>query len=231
VATPAGRAGVKRPGRLRRFWNSTIGKKIVMAVTGLMWVGFLVIHMSGNLLAFAGAASLNHYARLLRTIPELLWLARGGLAAAIVLHMISALQLTLASRAARPNGYSEREPQVSTIASRTIRWGGVLIIVFLVYHLLHFTLGTVHPSFVEGDVYGNVVRAFTSQKGVAAIYLLMMIVVGLHLYHGTWSAIRTLGLARPQAHPLKRTIATALAVGLWLGFTAVPLGVLLGILR
>lgn len=202
-----------------------------MAVSGLVWIGFLVVHMSGNLLAFAGRESLNHYAQLLRTIPELLWVARAVLAAAFVVHVISALALTRASRAARPIGYEKRDPQVSTFASRTIRWGGVLILLFLIYHLLHMTIGTVHPRFAEVMPYDNVVNGFTLQPGIAVLYTLMMMVIGLHLYHGTWASIRTLGLARPQAHPLKRRIALGVAVVVWFGFTAVPVAVLLGILR
>jgi succinate dehydrogenase / fumarate reductase, cytochrome b subunit len=231
VGTPAGRAGAKKPGKLRRFYDATVGKKIVMAVTGLIWVGFLVVHMSGNLLAFAGRESLNNYARLLRTIPELLWIARIALVVALVLHVWSAIGLTVASRKARPAGYTTREPQVSTFASRTIRWGGLLILLFLVYHILHMTLGTVHPRFAHLMPYDNVVNGFTLQPLTAGIYTFMMIVVGLHLYHGTWASIRSLGVARPQMQPLKRRIATGLAIAVWLGFTTVPVAVLLGILR
>jgi succinate dehydrogenase / fumarate reductase, cytochrome b subunit len=202
-----------------------------MAVTGLIWVGFLVVHMSGNLLAFAGRDSLNHYAKLLRVLPELLWVARAVLAGAIVAHVIAAYQLTQISKQARKAKYADRDPQVSTFAARTIRWGGVLILLFLVYHILHMTLGTVHPRFVDLMPYDNVVTGFTLQPWSAAIYTLMMMVIGLHLYHGTWSSIRTLGLARPQLNPLKRRIAMMLAIAVWLGFTLVPVAVLLGILR
>lgn len=213
------------------LYRSTIGKKIIMAVTGLVWVGFILTHMSSNLLAFAGAESLNHYARLLRTIPELLWIARGTLIVAIVLHVIMAVQVTRASQAARPVGYSSRDPQVSTFAARTIRWGGLLILIFLVFHILHMTLGTVHPSFQHLMPYQNVVSGFSMQPFVAVIYIVMMVVLGLHLYHGSWSAVRTLGFARPSREPLKRRIALGIAVAVWLGFTAVPVGVLLGVLR
>lgn len=231
AAAPAMNVAARKPGRLRRFWDSTVGKKIVMAATGLIWVGFLVVHMAGNLLAYAGRESLNHYAKLLRTIPELLWVARIVLLVAFVLHVISALALTQQSRSARPIGYAVREPQVSTFASRTIRWGGVLILVFLVYHILHMTLGVVHPAFRELMPYDNIVSGFTMQKGAALFYIFMMMVIGLHLYHGTWSSIRTLGIARPQVQPLKRRLALGLAVVVWLGFTLVPVGVLLGWLR
>jgi succinate dehydrogenase / fumarate reductase cytochrome b subunit len=119
---------------------------------------------------------------------------------------------------------------VSTWAARTIRWGGVLILVFVIYHLLHFTFGTVHPDFRAGDVYRNIIVGF-SVWWVAAFYLISMIALGLHLYHGTWSSIRTLGLSRPTYHPLKRRIALVLAVVVWLGFSAIPIAVLLGVIK
>jgi succinate dehydrogenase cytochrome b subunit len=212
------------------LWRSTVGKKIVMATTGLIWAGFLVTHMAGNLLAFAGATKINEYSHFLHEAIEILWPARIVLAVAIVLHVTAAYQLTRVSSAARPIGYGQQEPQVSTTAARTIRWGGVLIFLFIVLHLLHFTFGTIHPMFNEGDPYGNLVVGLRV-KWVAALYLVMMVVLGLHLYHGTWSAFRTLGVTPPSGHPLKRRIAGGFAIALWLGFTMVPLGVLLGIIR
>jgi succinate dehydrogenase / fumarate reductase cytochrome b subunit len=214
----------------RRFWDSTIGKKVVMAVSGLIMAGFLVTHMTANLLSFGGAAEINAYSAFLHRAPEILWPARAVLLASLILHVTSAYQLTRLSNAARPVPYTKREAQAATIAARTIRWGGVLLAVFIVYHLLHFTLGTVHPDFREGDPYANIVTGFSSQRGIAAFYIVMMMVLGLHLYHGFWSAIRTLGLARPSNQPQRRRLAAALAIALWLGFTAVPVGVLLGLL-
>lgn len=218
-------------GRLGRFWASTVGKKIVMAVTGLIMAGFLVTHMSANLLAFMGPAHINAYSAFLHAAPELLWPARLVLLASVVLHAVAATQLTLISRSARPSGYAERETQIATFASRSIRWLAVLLALFIVLHLLHFTTGQLHPNFVEGDPYANLVVGFSSSKVMAAFYLVMMIVVGLHLYHGAWSAIRTLGLSRPRRNPFVRPVATVLAIALWLGFSAVPLGVLSGLIR
>lgn len=217
-------------GRLARFWASTVGKKIVMALSGLIMAGFLATHMTANLMAYLGPDGINSYSRFLHATPELLWPARIVLLLSVLLHATSAYQLSRASSAARPVGYAMRQTQIATIASRTIRWLSVLVALFIVIHLLHFTTGTLLPGFIDANPYANLVNAFTSQRGMAVFYLVMMIVIGLHLYHGTWSAIRTLGLSRPKPNPFVRPVATILAIGLWLGFSAVPVGVLLGVI-
>lgn len=214
--------------RIARFWGSTIGKKIVMAATGLIMVGFLIGHMVGNLQVFLGAEKLNAYSKFLHGLGELLWLVRGVLLASLVLHVTAAVQLTRLDLAARPVAYAKHETRAATFASRTIRWGGVVIAIFIVLHLLHFTTGTLRPAaFSAENVYGNVTGNFAI-PWVAALYVAAMIAIGLHLYHGTWSAFRTLGLAEPSAHPLQRRIAGVVALVVWLGFTIVPVGVLLG---
>lgn len=223
------------PARLRtnpvaRFWSSSIGKKAVMAVTGLIMIAFLVLHVLGNLQVFAGPVTINEYSAALRRLGPLLWLARGGLVVALILHVIAAYQLTRRKQVARPVGYAERDPQVSTFASRTIRWGGVLLLVFIVLHLLHFTFGTIHPAFDRKDVYGNMVAGF-EQWWVVLLYCVAMVGLGLHLYHGTWSSIRTLGLTRPTPHPLKRRVAAVLAWAIYLGFSIIPIAVFAGIVR
>ena len=215
-------------GRVASFASSTVGRKIAMAVTGLIMAGFLVVHMTANLLAFAGPEHINAYARFLRSVPELLWLVRAVLVISVIVHAISAFQLARAGAEARPVGYAMREPQIATIASRTIRWLSILLALFIVVHLLHFTTGTLLPGFVHLDPYANLVLAFRSQRFMAVFYIAMMIVLGLHLYHGTWSAVRALGLSRPRRNPFSRPFATVFAVALWLGFTAVPVAVLFG---
>ncbi|MDQ6830151.1 MAG: succinate dehydrogenase cytochrome b subunit [Gemmatimonadota bacterium] len=217
--------------RLTMFWRSTIGKKIVMAVTGLIFVGFVIGHLSGNLLVFRGPEKINAYSAFLHSLGGLLWVVRVVLLVSVILHATAAYQLTALARAARPIGYAEYAPQVSTFAARTIRWGGTLILVFVILHLLHFTTGTLQPvPFSEHDVYANVVGAFRIWW-VAALYIVAMIALGLHLYHGAWSSFRTLGAIRPSAHPLKRTVAAAVAVLVWLGFTLVPVAILIGYVR
>lgn len=229
----SGTVTAKGPARgpIGRFWASTVGKKIVMAVSGLIMAGFLVVHMSANLLAFLGPIQINEYSHFLHNTPEILWPARVVLLASVVLHALSAWQLTNVSHAARRARYDQHETQVATIASRTMRWFSLLLALFIVVHLLHFTTGQLLPGFVPGDPYDNLVHAFRTQRFMAGFYLVMMVVVGLHLYHGAWSSIRTLGLARPRRNPFVRPIATILAIALWLGFTAVPLGVLTGVIH
>ena len=217
--------------RLRALWDSSVGKKAVMAVTGLVMVAYLITHVLANLLVFQGPQRINAYSRFLHGTGGALWAARVVLFIALVLHIVAAVQLTLRRRAARPVPYaSGRESQVSTIASRTIRWGGALILVFLVYHILHFTLGTVHGAFVEGDPYHNVATGFGNPL-VVVFYEVAMAAVGLHLYHGIWSSGRSLGVSAPSPHPLRRQLALALAVLVWGGFTVIPLAVYTGMIR
>lgn len=223
-----GERGVRR---LRLLWDSSVGKKVVMAGTGLIWVAYLVTHMLANLLVFQGPVKINAYSTFLHGTGGALWGARLVLIAALVLHVIAAIQLAGRRYEARPTGYAGgREPQVSTWASRSIRWGGALILVFLVYHILHFTVGTAHPDFVEGDPYHNVAAGFRSLP-VVILYLIAMVAVGLHLYHGLWSSGRSLGMSPPSPRPLRRTVALVLALLVWLGFTVIPIAVYAGVVR
>jgi succinate dehydrogenase / fumarate reductase, cytochrome b subunit len=217
--------------RLTLFWQSSVGKKAVMGVTGLILVAYLITHVLANLLVFSGPERINRYAQLLHSSAAALWGARLVLLAAVILHIVAAIQLALRSRAARPQPYAAgRDPQVSTLGSRTMRWGGVVILLFLVYHILHFTTGTVHPDFVGLNPHHNVTTGFRNPL-VAAVYLLAMVAVGLHLYHGVWSSGRSLGLSQPSPQPLHRRIAPGLAVLVWLGFTAIVVAGYLGLIR
>ena len=201
-----------------------------MAVTGIIGIGFVLAHITGNLLVFKGPDAINSYSHFLHGPgAELLWVARIVLIAAVILHVAAAYSLTQQSHAARPDGYTKRVPQASTLASRFMRWGGLLFLFFLIFHILHFTTGTFSPggAYVEGDVYHNVVQAF-HVWWVAALYIVAMVVLGLHLYHGAWSAARTLSIAGDSPNPLHHRLSAVIAVVVWLGFTLVPLGVLLG---
>lgn len=214
--------------RLVAFWQSTLGKKVVMAATGLIMIGFLGLHMLGNLQAFQGAQKLNAYGELLHgPLQEVTLLTRVVLLVSVMLHIVAAVQLTLLDRAARPVGYARRQPQAATAASRTLRVGGILLLVFIIFHLLHFTTGQAHPDFVPGDVYHNLITGL-GRPAVAVFYLAAMAALGLHLYHGAWSSFRSLGAARPRPNPLYRPVAAALAVVVWLGFSVIPVAVLLG---
>jgi succinate dehydrogenase cytochrome b subunit len=213
-----------------RFWSSTIGKKVVMAVTGIVLVGYILAHVTANLLIFVGAAAIDAYAAKLRTVPILLWGVRVLLLVSVVLHVVAATQLALGARAARPTPYHRFEPQTSSVASRTMRWGGVALLLFLVYHILHFTTGQAHPDFIHLAPYHNVTTAFRVWW-VAAIYIAAMFALAMHLYHGTWSMFQTLGIEHPRVNPARRRLATAIAVLVPLGFVTVPIAVLIGVIR
>ena len=201
-----------------------------MAVTGLIMLGYLITHVLANLLVFRGPELINGYSAMLHGLPALLWTARVVLIVAVLAHIWAAVSLTRRDLAARTSAYGRYRPQASTFASRTIRWGGLIIAFFIVYHILHFTTGTAHPSFVEGDPHGNVVRAFRI-PWVAALYLVAMAAVGLHLYHGAWSSFRTLGLSQPSANPLRHRTSAIVAGLIWLGFTVIPIAVLAGLVK
>jgi len=217
-------------GWLLQFWDSTIGKKVVMAVTGISLVLFTLGHMLGNLQVFLGAEAFNNYAHSLQSLGPLLWVARIGLLVMAIAHIVSAVQLTARARAARPQDYAKRESQISTFASRTMRIGGIVLAAFIIFHIQHFTIGNLHPAFSKGQVYGNVVIGFES-KVVAVFYIVAMSFLGLHLFHGVWSGARTLGLAKASPMPMERKLALGVAILVWAGFIAVPIGVLLGIVN
>jgi succinate dehydrogenase / fumarate reductase cytochrome b subunit len=218
--------------RLRALWESSVGKKAVMAVTGVVMVLYLISHVLANLLVFAGPDRINRYAALLHGTGAALWGARLVLLLAVTLHIAAAVQLTIRSRAARPQRYvGGRDPQASTLAARTIRWGGALILVFLVYHILHFTIGTAHPDFIPLNPHHNVMTGFRN-PWVAGFYAIAMMAVGLHLYHGVWSSGRSLGLSQPSPRPLlQRRLALLLAGFIWLGFTAIVVAGFVGGIR
>lgn len=198
-----------------------------MAVTGLALIAFTISHLVGNLLVFSGPDAINSYSAGLRHYPKLLWAARGGLLLAVVAHIWAAVRLTLRKRAARPVTYETHAPIASTYASRTMMWSGPILLAYVIYHLLHFTFGTVHPSFVEGDMYNNVLVGFR-QPIVAVAYVVAMTLLSLHVKHGVWSMLQTLGLNSPRSDAMIRRAALAFSLLLATGFMSIPLAVLLG---
>lgn len=217
------------------FPRTSIGKKAVMAVTGLISIGYAVLHMLGNLKIFQGAEHFNAYAEFIRSFgaPVLphgtfLWTLRIIMLVAVVLHIASAILLTQQSHASRPIGYARKQRITTTFAARTMRWGGVILTLFLVYHILHITTGTLHPHFEPGSAYANTVIGFSSWP-VSLVYVIAMLVFGLHVYHGFWSLFQTLGLNNARTTMFLRGGALALAGALTLGYIAVPIAVLLGI--
>jgi len=219
-------------GRLRQLYGSMVGKKVVIGVTGIIGIGFVILHSLGNLLVFRGPAALNSYSHFLKSSGELLWALRTVLIVAVILHVTAAVQLTRQSRAARPIGYVKRDPQAATIASRTMGWGGALLLLFIILHILHFTTGTIRPAgvFTPGDVYANVALSFRIWW-VSLFYVVSMIALGFHLFHGAWSSVRSIGVSPESSHPLRHRISLALAILIWAAFTSVPVAVFTGFVR
>lgn len=218
-----------RASRLGALWNSAVGKKALMAVTGIVLFLFVLVHMIGNLQAFQGAEKLDHYAELLRISPPFLWFTRIVLLVAALVHAVAGIQLWSERQRARPVAYQDFRPVVSSTASRTMIWSGLLILGFVVYHLLDLTIGVVHPNFQHGRVYANLVASLSRGIGFT-IYLVAMIGLGFHLWHGLWSMFQSLGVSnRAYAHGLK-SFAVTFAVILAVGFAAIPLAVLFGVI-
>jgi succinate dehydrogenase / fumarate reductase cytochrome b subunit len=219
------------------FYRSAIGKKAVMAVTGVFLFGWILLHMLGNLKVYTGPEHYNAYAAFLITMgaPLLpnkaaLIVVRVLLLIAVWLHIQAATQLTLMNRKARPVGYTDRDYVSATYAARTMRWSGVIIVLFVVYHLLHMTFGTLHPDFIEHDVYHNFVTGF-QVWWVSAFYIIANLALGMHLYHGLWSMFNSVGLSHATFNPWKRTFATVFAVIVTVGNISFPIAVLMGVLR
>ncbi|HEX7808054.1 MAG TPA: succinate dehydrogenase cytochrome b subunit [Thermoanaerobaculia bacterium] len=219
------------------FYRSAIGKKAVMAVTGLILFGFVFGHMVGNLKMYLGAVHLNEYAHFLRVVGEplvppmtLLWIARVVLLLAVVFHIHSAYSLTMMNREARPIAYQSRNYVKATYAARTMRWGGVIILLFIIYHLLHLTTGNVHSDFVKDDAYHNVVTGLRVWW-IAAFYILANLALGLHLYHGVWAMFGSVGLTNPRFEAWRRTFATAFAAIITIGNLSFPIAILAGLVR
>ena len=222
-----------RPPRL-----TSVAKKSIVAVTGLLGVGFVIAHMVGNLKAFFGPAEVNHYGEWLREIGEpafprstILWAMRLGLIGAVVLHVTFTMQLWKQSRDARPVRYVKSGRVQASAASKTMRWGGLALVAFIVFHLADYTWGfeAAHPGFVRGDIYGNLVGGFDRPWAVA-LYLVATFALAMHLFHGIWSTTQTLGIKSRRSESTIRAIALLVAVVVFVGFSAVPVGVAAGVI-
>lgn len=221
---------------IRRFWSSAVGKKWVMAVSGLALLGFVFVHMVGNLKIFLGAVHLDEYAEWLRTLGEpalprtvVLWGMRLGLIAAFGLHIVAAAQLTRMNHKARPVRYQSRRDYVAAnFASRTMRWTGVIIALFLLFHLADLTWGTTNPDFVRGDTYDNVIASF-ERVPVAILYILANIALAIHIFHGSWSMFQSLGWNNPRWNPIRRYFAVTFAAVIAVGNISIPLLVVTGV--
>lgn len=220
------------------LYQTAVGKKYVMAITGIMWMGYVLTHMAGNLKIYMGAEDINHYGEWLRALltpffprTVFLWILRGGLIAAFALHVHSAYSLTRMNRAADEKYAGDRDFVAANFASRTMRWTGVIVLLFLAFHLADLTWGIdgVHPDYIRGDIYHNMVESF-SRPPVAIFYILANLALGVHLLHGVWSLFQSMGWNHPRLNPIRRWIAygfTAIVIG---GNLTFPLAVMFGVI-
>ena len=216
-------------GRALTFYGTSIGKKVVMAITGVILFGFVIGHMLGNLQVFIGAHQMNEYAAMLRANAALLWGVRLVLLVAVIWHIVAAVQLTRMSQRSRPEGYHYKDVIQADYAARTMRWSGPIIAVFVIYHLLHFTTGSVHPQFDVHDVYRNVISGFRVWP-VALFYMIAMVALAFHLWHGVWSMFQTLGLINPKSDKIIHRLAAIATLAISIGFISIPMAVLAGLI-
>ncbi len=219
--------GLSRPAG---FYQSVVGKKVVMAATGFVLCGFVLGHMIGNLQVFQGPEKLNHYAELLQGLGGALWGVRGFLLLCVGLHIISAYQLWRLKGEARPQAYVKKATIATSYAARTMLWSGPIIGAFLVYHILHFTTGQALGSeFIKGDVYHNVIVGFRN-PAASLFYMVANILLAMHLYHGVWSMFQTMGVNHPQHTPKLKTLAKIYGWVIGIGNVSMPLAVLTGLI-
>ena len=238
MATSINTAGKSAGNSSRRnlsFYDATIGKKAVMAVTGVILFGFVLVHLVGNLQIFLppdakGIFKIDEYGKFLHSMPAVLWGARSVLIAAVMLHIWSSISLARMQRRARPTAYVKKNNAHSSYASRTMMLSGPIVACFIIYHLLHFTGGQVHPNYIETAVHHNVIRGL--QEWPAAIfYIVAMMLLGTHLYHGLWSMLQSLGVSHPSYTPMLKASAKVFAFLIVVGNISIPISILLGIVK
>ena len=228
------------------FYSTAVGKKYVMAITGIIGIGFVIGHMIGNLKMYLGVVSegderlydIDIYGEFLREllvpiVPHgvFLWILRVVLIAAVLLHIHAAYSLTVLNRTARPVKYqSARDYQVASFASRTMRWTGIIVLLFIIWHLADLTWGWTNPDFVKGAVYYNIDQSL-SRLPVAALYIVANIALGIHLFHGTWSLFQSMGWNNPRFNVWRRYLATGVATIVVVGNVSFPVAVMAGIVE
>ena len=212
------------------IYTTTVGKKILMAVTGIILVLYVLAHMMGNLQIYIGAKQIDAYARLLHSTPPLLWGARAVLIFCVLVHIVAAVQLWLRNRASRPVKYRVFRPPEVDIAARTMVWSGPILLAFIIYHILHLTTGDAHPQYEELAPFHNVVTGF-AVRWAAGIYIVANLLLAFHLYHGVWSLFQTLGWDHPRWGYLRRILAAVVAVVVGAANISIPLAVLAGVLH
>ena len=242
VSTRGPVTGTAAGGKKRRkpflldLYSTAVGKKYVMALTGIALMGYVLAHMIGNLKMFLGADEINHYGEFLRELlvplaprTVVLWILRIGLIGAAILHVHAAYSLTVLNREARSVKYqSERDYQAANFASRTMRWTGIIVLLFVLWHLADLTWGWANPDFVRGEPYQNVVASL-SRVPVAILYIVANIALGVHLYHGAWSLFQSMGWNNPRFNRWRRGFAIAFATAITVGNVSFPIAVQAGI--
>ncbi|AUX25368.1 succinate dehydrogenase [Sorangium cellulosum] len=219
-----------RAQRVALFYRDLVGKKFAMALSGVIFFGYVIGHMAGNLQIFMGRQKINDYAAFLHGTPSLLWGTRIVLLLAFIVHVYTGITLAQHSRAARPVRYQVKGQRHPNVAARTMLLSGLVVGAFIVYHLLHLTTGTVHPDFVPLAPYENLVNGF-QQTPVAIAYIVAVSLLGLHLYHGAWSMFQSMGVSHPRYTPVLRKLAVVSSILLVVGFSSVPLAVMTGLVR
>jgi succinate dehydrogenase / fumarate reductase cytochrome b subunit len=212
------------------FFSSTLGKKWLMAVTGIILFGFVVGHMLGNLQIYLGQEQLDHYAELLQANQAFLWAFRSVLLFCVSVHIWAAVLVWLRNRSARPVKYKMFQPPGLDYAARTMVWSGPIIALFIVFHILDFTVGTTNPDFIKGEVYHNVIASF-SNPGIALVYVAANLLLAFHLYHGLWSLFQTFGWDHPRFGWIRRALAIFFSALIGAGNISIPLAVLTGFVR
>jgi len=212
-----------------RFYQASIGKKAVMAATGVVLFGYLVGHLAGNMQVYLGQEQMDNYAAFLHSMPALLWGVRLLLLVCVVMHIVASIQLTRLKQEARPVGYVKKKEVGSSYASRTMMWSGPIIAAFVIYHILDLTTGAANTAqFRELHAYENLVYSFR-RLPVSAFYIVAMLLLGTHLYHGLWSMFQSMGFSHPRYTPLIKRAAAWVAILLVAGFVSIPIAVLTGL--
>jgi succinate dehydrogenase / fumarate reductase cytochrome b subunit len=217
--------------RAVRFYETTVFKKAIMASTGVVLFAFVIGHMIGNLQIFEGKEKLDAYGHFLHSLPGLLWTSRIVLLTCVTLHIVTTVQLALLKKSARPVEYVKKDNSHSSYASRTMYWSGPIVLAFIIYHILHLTFGVVDANaYRDGAVYDNVVHGFQNYA-ISGFYILSMVLLCMHIYHGAWSMFQSLGVNHPTYTPVLRRFAALMAIVIAVGNISIPVAVLTGVVK
>jgi succinate dehydrogenase / fumarate reductase cytochrome b subunit len=222
--------------RVVRFYEAPIGKKVIMAITGVILFGYVVAHLLGNLQIYGDPQQINKYAAFLHNPANagLLWVARGALLVAVIMHIVASIQLWKLKSDARPLAYVKKDDAAASYASRTMMWSGPIVAAFVIFHVLHLTVGAVLPLQEIGpnepNVRANVIAGFLN-PAVSAFYILAMILLCMHLYHGLWSMFQSLGFSHPRYTPRLKKGAAIFAILIAIGNCSIPIAVMAGLVK